>query len=76
LLGQVPQRPHLFGEAIRAARVPRCHDAVQEVPILVTTGEIATAAEQQGLSDGGLEVPVRRLGVAVLVRLPHVDPLA
>jgi hypothetical protein len=76
LLGQRPQRPHLRGDAIRAARVPRRDDLPEEGGVLRTAGELAAAAEQQRLRDGGLEVPVRRLRVAVLVRLPHVDPLA
>jgi hypothetical protein len=49
---------------------------LKERHILVAVGELATAAEQQRLIDGGLEVPVRRLRVAVLVCLPRVDPLA
>jgi len=48
----------------------------QEVRVLFAAGKIATAAEQQRLIDGPLEVPVRRLGIAVFVRLPDVDPLA
>jgi hypothetical protein len=76
LLGQGSQDRQLFREAIRAAGVPRRHDLLQEGRVLRTAGELAAAAEQQRLIDGGLEVPVRRLRVAVLVRLSHVDPLA
>lgn len=65
----------LLGDAISSAFIPRLHEAVQEAHILRATGELATAAEQERLIDGGLEVPVRRLRVAVLVRLPRVDPL-
>jgi hypothetical protein len=75
-IGQVPQRLHLLGETIRAARVPRRHHLLQEADVFHAAGEIATAAEQERLIDGGLEVSVRRLGVAVLVRLPRVDALA
>jgi len=74
--GQTPERHHLFGEAILSTGVPRRHDLLQELPILVAVGELAAAAEQQRLIDRGLEVTVRRLRVAVLVRLPRVDPLA
>ena len=74
--GQGLQRRHLFGEAVGPARIPRGHDLLQERPVLLAAGEFATAAEEQRLIDGGLEVSVRRLGVAVLVRLPCVDPLA
>ncbi len=74
--GQAPERRNLFGEAILSTGVPRRHDLLQELPILVAVGELAAAAEQQRLIDRGLEVTVRRLRVAVLVRLPRVDPLA
>lgn len=76
LRGQEPQRTHFFSEPISAARVPSRHDLPEEGRVLPAAGELAAAAEQQRLIDGGLEVPVRRLRVAVLVRLPHVDPLA
>jgi hypothetical protein len=76
LVGQIPQRSLFLGEPIGASGIARSHDAVQELQVLLTTGEIPTAPQQEGLIDGGLEVPVRRLGVAVLVRLPDVDPLA
>jgi hypothetical protein len=76
LIGQVPQRSPFLGEPIDASRIARFHDASQEVQVIVAGGEIPAAPQQEGLIDGGLEVPVRRLGVAVLVRLPDVDPLA
>ena len=75
-VGQMPEGRDLLGEAVAAARVPRRHDALQERGVLLAAGELATAAEQQRLIDRGLEVAVRRLRVAVLVRLPRVDPLA
>jgi hypothetical protein len=74
--GQVLECGHLLGEAILSTRVPGRHDLLKERHILVAAGELAAAAEQQRLIDGSLEMPVRRLGVAVLVRLPRVDPLA
>lgn len=75
LLGQIPQRGHFLGETILPARVARRHGLPQEGYILLAAGELAAAAEQQRLIDGGLEVSVRRLRIAVLVRLPRVDPL-
>ena len=75
-VGQVPQRRDFLGEAVRATRVPRRHDLLQERGVLVAAGKLPAAAEQQRLVDRGLEVPVRRLRVAVLVRLPRVGPLA
>ena len=72
----MPQRRDFLGEAVGAARVPRRHDLLQERDVLLATGERTAAAEQERLVDRGLEVTVRRLRVAVLVRLPRVDPLA
>jgi hypothetical protein len=75
-VGQIPQRSPFLGEPTHAPGVARLHDAVQEVHILPARGEISATPQQESLIDGGLEVPVRRLGVAVLVRLADVDPLA
>ena len=75
-VGQMLQRRDFLGEAVGAARVPRRRDLLQERDVLLAVGKFAAAAEQQRLIDRGLEVPVRRLRVAVLVRLPRVDPLA
>ena len=75
-LGQVFERRNLLGEAILSTRVPRRHNLLQELHVLVAAGELAAAAEQQCLIDRRLEVPVRRLRIAVLVRLPGVDSLA
>jgi hypothetical protein len=72
----VPDRRDFLGEAVGAACVPRRHDLLQERDVLFAIGERAAAPEQQRLIDRGLEVTVRRLRVAVLVRLPRVDPLA
>jgi hypothetical protein len=74
-VGQVGQCPLFLGEAILTPRVPRPSQVVEELRVLLAAGEIAAAAEQQRLIDRGLEVPVRRLRIAVLVRLTHVDPL-
>jgi hypothetical protein len=74
-IGQVVQRCQLLGEAILTPGVPRPRQVLEELRVLVAAGEVTAAAEQHGLVDRGLEVPVRRLRIAVLVRLPHVDPL-
>jgi hypothetical protein len=75
-LGQRFERRHLLGEAVGPARVPRPHDLLQERDVLVPVRKVAAAAEEQRLVDRGLEVPVRRFRVAVLVRLPRIGPLA
>lgn len=75
-LGQSLQRRDLFGEAFPPGVVAALHDPVQEARVLVTTGEVATATQQQRLIDGGLEVVVRRFGIAVLVRLSSIDALS
>jgi hypothetical protein len=74
-VGQVPERRDFLGEAVGAARVPRRHDLLQERDVLLAAGKRTAAPQQQRLIDRGLEVPVRRLRIAVLVRLPRVDPL-
>ena len=76
LLGQAFERGLFLGEAVAAAGVAHLHQVFQEVHVVCAAGEIAAAAQQQRLLDGALEVPVRRLRVAVLVRLPRVDALA
>jgi hypothetical protein len=73
---QVTQRPPFFGQAIESIGVPCRHDLPQEACVLFAAGEVATAAEQQRLRDRDLEVAMGRLGIAVLVRLSDIDPLA
>jgi len=74
-VGQVPERRDFLGEAVGAACVPRRHDLLQERDVFLAAGERTAAAKQQRLIDRGLEVAMRRLRIAVLVRLPRVDPL-
>lgn len=76
LIRQVLERRQLLGEAVAATRVANLHQVFQEAHIVLAAGEVAAAAKQQRLIDGGLEMPVRRLRIAVLVRLPGVDALA
>ena len=75
LLGKVLQSRDLLGEAIPPTPVADGHQFPEKADVLLATGEVPAAAQQQRLVDGGLEVVVRRFGVAVLVRLPGVDPL-
>jgi hypothetical protein len=76
LIRQVAERPDLLGEPVPATDVADRHDLPQEQGVRVATGEVAAAAEQQRLVDGRLEVPVRRLRIAVLLRLSGIGPLA
>jgi hypothetical protein len=73
---QRPQRCQFLGQTRATAGVARRHHALQEGDVLVAAGEVATPPHQERLAHGRLEVAVRRLAVAVLVRLADVDPLA
>jgi hypothetical protein len=73
---QWSQRGSIRIEARTTFRVPRGRLRVQERGVLLAAREVPAAPQQKGLIDGTLEVPVSRLVVPVLVRLPHVDPLA
>jgi hypothetical protein len=75
LIGEGLERRHLLGEAVPTAGVAGRHDLAEEPVVLAAVGEVPAAAEEQRLIDRRLEVPVRRLRIAVLVRLPGVDPL-
>lgn len=74
-LGQLRERRDLLGEAIHPTSVANPHHVPEEVRVLLPAGEIPAPAQEQRLVDGGLEMAVRRFGIAVLVRLPRVDPL-
>lgn len=73
---QRSHRGQLLVEALPAAGVPRRHQFLEERDVRLPARKIAAAPHQQRLIDRGLEVPVGRLVVAVLVRRPHVGPLA
>jgi hypothetical protein len=75
-IGQFAEPGQFLGEAVATAGVATLHHVLEEGRVLGAAGEVAAAAQEQRLIDGGLEVPVRRLSVAVLVRLADVDPLA
>lgn len=57
-------------------RVARGDHLLEKPQVFVAAGEVAVATQEQGLVQRSLEVPVRRLRVAILVRLADVDPLA
>jgi hypothetical protein len=56
---QRPQRGQLLGVTRTTSRVALAHDLLHERRIIVPAGEVAAAAQEQRLSDGGLEVPMR-----------------
>lgn len=49
---------------------------LEKSQVFVATGEVPATTHVQSLVHGSLEVPMGRLGVAILVRLADVDPLA
>lgn len=69
------QRGLIEGEAVAAVRVASGHDLPEERLVFASVGEIAAAAEHQGLVDGLLEPVVALLGVAVLVGFARLDRL-
>jgi len=75
-IGQTPQRRDLFGEAISPRLVANLHHVLDELTVLFAAGELPTTPQEQRLIDGGFEVAVRRLDIAVLVGLSGIDPLA
>ena len=75
MIRQCAERRRLLGTAVAPAGVADLHHFMQEIHVLIAAGKVAAAAQEQRLIHSGLEVPVRRLAVAVLVRLPDVDAL-
>ena len=71
-----PQHRQLLGMPHLPARIARLDDAFEEPQVFLSAVEVAAATQVQRLVHGGLEVPVRRLAVAILVRLADIDPLA
>lgn len=71
-----PQHRHLLGMPHLAACIPRRDDAIEKPQVFLSAAEVAAATQEQRLVHRGLEVSVRRLAVAILVRLADVDPLA
>jgi hypothetical protein len=64
------------GVPLPARRVTRGHHLLEKAAVFVLTGEVAAAAQMQRLVHSGFEMSMRRLTVAVLVRLANIDPLA
>ena len=75
-IGQAPQRRDLFCEAIAPRFVANFHHVLEELTVLLAAGELPTTTQEQRLIDGGFEVAVRRLGIAIFVGLSGIDPLA
>jgi hypothetical protein len=74
-LRQRPQLRHLGGDRGRTTGVALPLHGFQQRDVRFATGEVPAAAQQQGLLDGLLEVPVRRLDVAILVAAGRVGGL-
>ena len=73
---QRPQHGCLLLEAPEPAPVALGEQRTHERRVVGAAGEVATAAQQQGLVEGALEPVVALLDVAVLVRPRRVDGLA
>ena len=73
---QRPQRGAFLGVPFPAGRVAHGHHLVEKAQVVVAAAEVAAATQMQRLVHRRLEMPMRRLAVAVLVRLAHIDPFA
>jgi hypothetical protein len=74
---QRPQHGVFLGEPCAAVAVaPGQHFLPEKAHVVVATAEIAAAAQVQRLVHRILEVAMRRLAVAVLMRLANIDALA
>lgn len=73
---QRPQRRQFLGVPLLPGGVACGDHLLEKLQVLLAADEIAAATQKQRLIHGGLEVPVRRLAIAVLVGLADVDPLA
>ena len=72
---QLAQTSQFLSELIGAARVPLVDQLLEELLVLGEAVEVAAAAEVERLIHRRLQVAVRRLDVAVLMRLAGVRPL-
>ena len=70
------QHGHLLMETLLSVGIASGHELLEERLIVASAGEIAAAAQHQGLVDGLLEAVMTLLDVAVLVGLPRLDRLA
>jgi hypothetical protein len=66
-LGQRPQQRPLLGQAFLPARVAPPRYLTQEGQVIRAADKFPTATQQERLRHRSFEVPMRRLGVAVLV---------
>lgn len=72
---QVAEAGLFLSELVGPRGVPLVHQSAEERFILLAAGEVAAAAQQERLIDDGLQVAVRRLDVAILMRLAGVGPM-
>lgn len=72
---QLAEAGLFLGELVRPRGVPLVCQSAEERLVLFTVGEVAAAAQQERLIDDGFQVAVRRLDVAVLMRLAGIGPL-
>jgi hypothetical protein len=70
------QHGDFLGVALLPPHVARGHHLLQKAAVFVAAAEIAAAPQEQRLLHGVFEMSMRRLTVAVLVRLANIDPLA
>ncbi len=71
-----PEDGQFLGVPLLPGRVARGDHRLEKSQVFLAAGEVPAATQVQGLVHRGLEVPMRRLAVAVLMRLADVDPLA
>lgn len=71
-----PERRQFLGMPFAPGRVAGGDHLFQKPQVFLTAGEVPAATQEQSLIHGGLEVSVGRFGVAVLVWLANVNPLA
>lgn len=71
-----PEHGHFGSVPFPARRVACGHQLLEKAPVVLATAKIPAPPQIQRLVHGRFEMPMRRLAVAVLVRLAHIDPLA
>jgi len=65
----------LLLELVGSARVPLVDQLREKLLVFFAADEVATAPQEQRLIDDRLQVAVRRLDIAVLMRLADIGPL-
>ena len=66
------QMPSLCQNGVGPLPVAPCHQEIHEAPVICEGCEVAVAAQDQRLCNGGLEMPVLRFHRAILVGLTPV----